>query len=99
MARIERQKAKPTEPEEILRLRPRRSTVTKEFALKGGWIFNPPESCTRRKMDSDKQFSVETCMCAYYCKENIRCKAYEFLMEGSKSRKKFTAEENQNGTI
>jgi hypothetical protein len=72
--------------------RPKRPEVKKEFKLQGGWIFNPPDNCKKKKLDADKQYSVETTVCAYYCNEKIHCKCHDWLMQGGKERKKYRTE-------
>lgn len=90
MARIPRSMPKPI----VLPERPRRPqpTAEPEFVLKGGWIFNPPKDCIHKKIDSDRQYSVESVRCAFHCAHKLDCKGHDWLMKGSKNRKKYMEE-------
>jgi hypothetical protein len=94
MARIERGKPKPIEVDEIIRLRPRRNVSLEPAGPFGGDMKHPPETCKYRKMDADKVFWTEPSFCVYKCQAKLSCKCFAVFDEGSKNRKKFTAEES-----
>lgn len=50
----------------------------------GGYLKNPPVDCPNRVSDKEGYW-VDACICAHRCKD-VACRAYIFLMEGSKTR-------------
>lgn len=57
-----------------------------------GYMQHPPETCSRRVFDGHT-FWVDVSLCAYHCSINATCKVWIVFQEGSKSRKKFVADE------
>ena len=82
-------RVRPTpQPEPALNRRPRRTEQVKNTNIEGpmgGWMKNPPESCTKKKQDKEGTW-VETIICAGYCSTNKFCPVYIELMKGQKQR-------------